>query len=290
MEAPSDKWSAWLLKRRDGNDLKERTRALSYLKPIRDRVLDGAAIASGATVLDVGCGDGLLAFAALDHTGPSGQVIFTDISPPLLEVCQTIAKQSDIASQCSFLQAKASDLTSIPTAFVDAVVLRSVLIYEENKTEAFREFHRVLRPQGRLSLFEPINSFKLGKRETSFYGHEIPEISGLVEKVMNAYNESAPISMMNFDERDLFRFAFDTGFSEISLTYEASVKQTPPIPSWDVLLQSAPNPETSTLDEMLTQVLTPEEKTLFISTLRPRVEKNKGKQIRAVAYLRARKN
>jgi arsenite methyltransferase len=38
---------------------------------------------------------------------------------------------------------------------------RSVLIYVADKAGAFREFHRVLRPGGRISLFEPINRYGL---------------------------------------------------------------------------------------------------------------------------------
>lgn len=39
------------------------------------------------------------------------------------------------------------------------VATRSVLIYVEGKEAAFRVFHRVLRPVGRVSIFEPINSY-----------------------------------------------------------------------------------------------------------------------------------
>ena len=39
----------------------------------------------------------------------------------------------------------------------DAVTVRSVLIYVAAKAASFREFARVLRPGGRLSIFEPIN-------------------------------------------------------------------------------------------------------------------------------------
>jgi hypothetical protein len=39
-----DKWSAWLLRRRDGDDLEQRQKALEHLLPIRDRVLDNAAL------------------------------------------------------------------------------------------------------------------------------------------------------------------------------------------------------------------------------------------------------
>ena len=40
---------------------------------------------------------------------------------------------------------------------VDVVTTRSVLIYVKDKAAALREFYRVLKPGGRVSLFEPIN-------------------------------------------------------------------------------------------------------------------------------------
>ncbi len=51
-----DKWAAWVVHRRDGDDLEQRKRALEHLLPIRDRVLDNARIREGETLLDVGAG------------------------------------------------------------------------------------------------------------------------------------------------------------------------------------------------------------------------------------------
>jgi ubiquinone/menaquinone biosynthesis C-methylase UbiE len=46
-----------------------------------------------------------------------------------------------------------------PSASVDVVTTRSVLIYVKDRARAFAEFARVLRPGGRTSLYEPINRF-----------------------------------------------------------------------------------------------------------------------------------
>jgi hypothetical protein len=54
-----DKWAAWVLHRRDGDDLQQHAKALERLLPIRERVLDNARLESGDIVLDVGAGDGL---------------------------------------------------------------------------------------------------------------------------------------------------------------------------------------------------------------------------------------
>lgn len=159
----TDKWAAWLLHRRDGDDVEQRERALEHLIPIRQRVLDNARISTGETVLDIGAGDGLIAFGALDRVGASGHVIVSDISSDLVEYARAMAAEVGADGRMSFVEASAEDLSAVPDRSVDVVTTRSVLIYVDDKAAAFREFHRVLRPGGRTSIFEPINNyFRLG--------------------------------------------------------------------------------------------------------------------------------
>jgi hypothetical protein len=63
----SDKWSEWLLHKRCGGDAKAAEAGLAFFKRVRDRGLDQAASREGLTVLDVGAGDGLIAFGALER-------------------------------------------------------------------------------------------------------------------------------------------------------------------------------------------------------------------------------
>lgn len=81
-----DRWYRWLRDVRFGGDDVCREKDLrEFLYPVRDTVLDKARLRPGDTVLDVGTGDGLLAFGALERLGPSGQVVFSDISQDLLD-------------------------------------------------------------------------------------------------------------------------------------------------------------------------------------------------------------
>ena len=81
-----DRWHRWLLDGRYGGDAAYRERTLiETLYPVRDKVLDKARLQPGETLLDVGAGDGLIAFGALQRLGPAGRVIFAEISRDLLD-------------------------------------------------------------------------------------------------------------------------------------------------------------------------------------------------------------
>ncbi|MBO0686782.1 MAG: chemotaxis protein CheR, partial [Candidatus Dormibacteraeota bacterium] len=60
-----DKWASWIQGRRLGGDPLTAQRDRGFLHPIRDKVLDAAEVGPETRLLDVGCGDGLIAFGAL---------------------------------------------------------------------------------------------------------------------------------------------------------------------------------------------------------------------------------
>lgn len=149
-----DQWARWLLERRHGGDEDRLREMLEHLARTRDRVLDNASLGPGDVVLDAGCGDGLIAFGALERG--AAKVIFSDVSAELLGVCREIAAGDP---RCEFVRGSVDELP-LPDESVDVATTRSVLIYVEDKLRALRELHRVLRPGGRLSTFEPINAFE----------------------------------------------------------------------------------------------------------------------------------
>jgi arsenite methyltransferase len=117
------------LQRRHDGDPEQQKRDLEYLTRVRDQVLRNAKLAVGDVVLDVGTGDGLIAFGALAQVREQGKVLFSDISQDCLEHCQTLAQQLGVVERCQFLRASADDLTMLEEASVDVVTTRSVLIY-----------------------------------------------------------------------------------------------------------------------------------------------------------------
>lgn len=291
-EPVRDQWSRWLLERRFGSDDPEqREKELEGLLPWRDRILKNAAVKQGETLLDVGAGDGLVAFGALDLIGKNGRVIFSDISQDLLNHSRMLAEEMGVADRCEFLLAPADDLSSLDDFSVDIVTTRSVLIYVEDKRHAFEEFHRVLGPGGRISLFEPINRFKSPEPPHLFAGYDVTPVQELAQKVWDVFRRIQPMDtdpMLNFDERDLFDLAEGAGFAEIHLNYEAELVSNDAyfeITDWDIFLRSAGNPKIPTLEEAMKEALTPEEIERFSAHLRPLVENARRRGTSAVAYL-----
>jgi SAM-dependent methyltransferase len=258
----------------------------AQLLPVRDKVLDRAGLVEGETLLDVGCGEGMIGFGALERG--AGHVVFSDISEDCLAFCREAAAALGVLERCSFAQAGATDLGGIDDAGVDVVTTRSVLIYVPEKAEAFAEFLRVLRPGGRFSCYEPVNRFGQDERRDGFWGYPANGVSELAGRVERVFEEIQPPDdpMLDFDERDLISLALAAGFFPVELELQAEVRATEPVP-WDAFLNHSGNPRIPTIAEAMDQALTPEERERFAAHLRDVVEEGKGVWRMAHAYLRA---
>jgi ubiquinone/menaquinone biosynthesis C-methylase UbiE len=291
-EPEHDQWAEWLLRRRHGFDAARLKELLPKLRRIRDDVLEKAHVVEGDVLLDVGAGDGLIAFGALPLVGPTGRIIYSDISQDLLDHGRALAAEMGALDQIEFLRASAGDLSAIPDASVNVVTARSVLIYADNKRAAFSEFARVLRPGGRLSIWEPINRFAYPEPAHRFMGLDVAPIQEIAGKVRALFAELQPTAtdpMLNFDERDLLALAELAGFAEVHLDLRAKIAPAEPT-RWEVAWRSAGNPKIPSLEEAVTQTLTAAEAERFITYIRPRVEAGQRVDRSAVAHLWAVKS
>ncbi len=286
--AQTDIWSEWLLRRRFPSDPAVAAQWNERLGKMREGVLDRAKIEPGDVVIDVGAGDGLIAFGALERVGPAGRVIFSDISQPLIDESRRIARQLGMEERCQFVNASADDLSAIAGASVDVVTTRSVLIYVKEKATSFREFFRVLRPGGRISLFEPINRAGRDYGELFRARDPRPEIKDLAERMTKYWEKLQPPDdpMLDFDERDLVRLAIEAGFEEVHLQLDLEVAPSPPM-SWEGWISSAGNPKIPSLKEAMQEVFNDEERARYEQALRPLVERGGQQTCMAIAWLSA---
>ena len=123
----------------------ERLLALGSGPRYRRSALHRAGLTQGARVLDVGIGTGLVAREALQLIGPEGTLVGVDPSPGMMAQARLPGVE--------LLQGKAEALPR-PDASCDFLSMGYALRHLPDVHAAFAEFHRVLRPGGRLVILE----------------------------------------------------------------------------------------------------------------------------------------
>jgi len=103
------------------------------------KVLDAAHIQVGQRVLDVACGTGVLARAAITRIGSGGQVVGIDPNPGMVAVARQFEPRVE------WREGVAESLT-FPNNSFDAVVSQFGLMFFTDRPQAIREMMRVLAP------------------------------------------------------------------------------------------------------------------------------------------------
>lgn len=106
-----------------------------------------AALERGERVVDIACGTGLVSFRAADAVGASGEVIGTDISEAMVEVCRRTASQRG-TTHARFERMEAEKL-SLPDGSFDAVLCALGMMYVTDVAGSIRKMFRVTKPGGR---------------------------------------------------------------------------------------------------------------------------------------------
>jgi arsenite methyltransferase len=267
-----------------------RAENLDRLASMREHILERAGIRAGDAILDVGTGQGLLGLGALERSAPDGRVIFSDISEPLLEDCRDAVAQVSATTRSTFVRAQATDLSAIGTASVDVVVERAVLLFIADRAGAFAEYHRVLRPGGRVSLGEPLNIWTSADRPGYLWGYDVTAVADLERKLHDAdRTRRAPDEdlLRGFDDRDLIAMAAAAGFQHVETQTELSLAPPPARDDLDVFLDTAPNPLAPTTRALIAAALDAHQAERFTEALRESLHEGRGERRHAMTYLQA---
>jgi ubiquinone/menaquinone biosynthesis C-methylase UbiE len=106
------------------------------------------ALTPGERVLDLGCGGGSLARAAVSLVTPGGSVVGVDPSPAAIALARRLSPDGD-RERLRFEPGDGHDLAFDDGSF-DAAVCVSVLAFCADPARVLGELRRVLRPGGRL--------------------------------------------------------------------------------------------------------------------------------------------
>jgi arsenite methyltransferase len=293
----SDVWSEWLLHRRHGDDPAFAEVIRADVERIADRVIDAARLAPGMKLADIGAGEGVIALRAIERIGPALSVLLTDVSAPMLRHAASLAFQRQLQSQCAFLQCAADRLDGIADASLDVITTRAVLAYVADKNAALREFHRVLKPGGRISIAEPMLQDEAflatalrARLATGGAQSQDPFLPLLHRWKSAQYPDTqekiANSPIANYSERTLFGIVRACGFVDIHLELHLDLLPSV-IRSWELFLHTSPHPWAPPLSVILAEQFKPEEREYFEHVMRPIVESPDTVTTARIVYLAA---
>ena len=172
-----------------------------------------------------------------------------------------------------------------------AEVMKDVRAVRSSADRAVRELERRVVRQFHAATEDQLKRLE---RRVAKLERLVAEVAAKVKCVFEAIQPPGVDPMLDFDERDLLEWAESAGFRDVHLTLEAEVvpldRVSPEPPGWDAMLRIAGNPRIPSLGEAMERALTPDEREVFVSHLRPLVEAKQGVHASAMAYLWATKH
>ena len=128
------------------------TRQAEIFEPMTRRMFAEAGIGPGMRVIDLGSGAGDICMLLSEMVGPGGSVIGLDLDEAAIAHARERVASAEI-SNVTFVQ---SDFAHyVPSAAVDAIVGRLVLMYQDDPAAALSKLTEYLRPGGVVAFIEP---------------------------------------------------------------------------------------------------------------------------------------
>ena len=112
-------------------------------------LIDKLAVTNEQTVMDFGCGPG---YFTIELAKRAKQVIAVDLQIEMLQRAQRKAAKAN-AQNIKFLQSDGTKI-QVEDGSVDLILLVTVFHEISDKAAVLGEFHRILKPEGRLAIVE----------------------------------------------------------------------------------------------------------------------------------------
>jgi len=115
--------------------------------------LDLLELRPGQRVLDVGCGSGVVTRDMARRVSPGGRAVGVDLSAEFLAIARDLAREAGLDAVAEFRDGSALALPFADAEF-DAAVAATVLVHVPGGDGAIPEMVRVVRPGGRVGIFD----------------------------------------------------------------------------------------------------------------------------------------
>ncbi|MEV0802702.1 methyltransferase domain-containing protein [Kribbella sp. NPDC050281] len=119
----------------------------------REAYLDAMDLPPTASILEVGCGTGVVSRAIASRDGFAGSVTGVDQSQDFIAVAQTLAANEGVGDRVQFAVGDAHKL-DLPTAGFDAAIAHTLVSHVRDPLAVLKEMARVVRPDGIVALFD----------------------------------------------------------------------------------------------------------------------------------------
>ena len=129
--------------------LESRGHAEGYLRMVRNLIQE-AQLQPGETVLDVGCGTGVLDRWLFHHSGGENQITAVDYNRYLLQEARAFAKKEELEAAIEFREGNAEALPFPDNSF--DVTMSVTVIEEVAANQMLSEMVRVTKPGGRVAV------------------------------------------------------------------------------------------------------------------------------------------
>jgi SAM-dependent methyltransferase len=174
-------------------------------------LVNAACLQPGEKVLDVACGTGVVARAAMNHSGTRVSVTGTDINDVMIDTARRYA-QTNGSQDIEWRVGDAADLPFRNSTF-NVVLCQHGLQYMPNRIEPLREMARVLIPGGRL-----VNSvWKSGSPFGTALRNSLGDRFG--QESVSDWGESISLG----DSQELRSLAQEAGFENCHVRYDVRI-------------------------------------------------------------------
>jgi len=160
-------------------------------------------LSPGAGVLDVATGRGAVLFAAAEQVGSAGFVVGIDLAEQMVQ--ETAADLRERQMTNATVQQMDAEHLAFPSASFDAVLCSHALPLFPQVERAIAEFHRVLRPGGKVGICMPYG----GDERWLWY-------TQLIFAYHQTYHLSTKWVPRIMDSSEVIRLLREAGFVEIS--------------------------------------------------------------------------
>ncbi len=120
---------------------------------MREEYLSQMSFPSEASILDLGCGTGVVTRALVAREGFSGRVTGIDYSPELISAANRLAEEEGITDRVEFRVGDAQSIEDEDKSY-DVVILHTVVSHVPDPGAVVSEAARVVKPGGLVAIFD----------------------------------------------------------------------------------------------------------------------------------------